>query len=104
MSLDKYCNACEAFPIVCDEAVFESYWQSADFVPFDPDRFDEESARAGRIDTGPVVVLSPIELRLEPFQERLLDQIRLSRARGHHRVADDDCGFCRDGRHCGQAD
>ena len=67
------------------EAVFESYWQSADFVPFDPDRFDEESARAGRIDTGPVVVLSPIELRLEPFQERLLDQIRLSRARGHHR-------------------
>ncbi len=30
------------------EAVFESYWQSADFVPYDPDRFDEETARAGR--------------------------------------------------------
>jgi superfamily II DNA or RNA helicase/HKD family nuclease len=67
------------------EAVFESYWQSADFVPYDPDQFDEETARAGGTDTGPVVVLSPIELRLEPFQERLLEQISLSRARGHHR-------------------
>ena len=67
------------------EAVFESYWQSADFVPYDPDQFDEETERAGRTDTGPVVVLSPIELRLEPFQERLLEQISLSRGRGHHR-------------------
>ncbi len=67
------------------EAVFESYWQSADFVPYDPTQFDEELQRAGRIDTGPTVVLSPIELRLEPFQERLLEQIELSRERGHHR-------------------
>ena len=67
------------------EAVFESYWQSADFVPYDPNQFDEETERAGRTDTGPVVVLSPIELRLEPFQERLLEQISLSRGRGHHR-------------------
>ena len=40
------------------EAVFESYWQSADFVPYDPNQFDEETERAGRTDTGPVVVLS----------------------------------------------
>lgn len=63
------------------EAVFESYWQSADFVPYDRERFDAETKRA----PGTVVVLSPIELRLEPFQERLLEQITLSRARGHHR-------------------
>ncbi len=67
------------------EAVFESYWQSADFVPFDAAEFDAESRRAGRIDTGPTVILSPIELRLEPFQERLLEKIALSRGRGHHR-------------------
>ncbi len=64
------------------EAVVESYWQSADFVPYDCDQFDKQMART---DTGPVVVLSPVELRLEPFQERLLEQITLSRARGHHR-------------------
>lgn len=67
------------------EAVFESYWQSADFVPYDRERFDAEAERAGRTDSGPVVLLSPIELRLEPFQERLLEQITLSRARGHRR-------------------
>lgn len=67
------------------EAVFESYWQSADFVPFDGTEFEAETRRAGRIDTGPNVILSPIELRLEPFQERLLEKISLSRSRGHHR-------------------
>lgn len=67
------------------EAVFESYWQSTDFVPFDAEQFEVESRRSGRIDTGPAVILSPIELRLEPFQERLLEKIALSRARGHHR-------------------
>ncbi|MEZ0339871.1 DUF3427 domain-containing protein [Mycobacterium sp. pV006] len=67
------------------EAVFESYWQSVDFVPYDPTQFDEALKRAGRTDTGPTVILSPIELRPEPFQERLLEQIELSRERGHHR-------------------
>jgi superfamily II DNA or RNA helicase len=67
------------------EAVFESYWQSADFDDYDADEFDAETKRAGRIDTGPTVVLSPIELRLEPFQERLLEKIALSRSRNHHR-------------------
>ncbi len=67
------------------QAVFESYWQSADFVAFDAAEFEAESRRAGRVDTGPTVILSPIELRLEPFQERLLEKISLSRSRGHHR-------------------
>ncbi len=67
------------------EAVFASYWESADFVPFNAAEFEAESRRAGRIDTGPNVILSPIEIRLEPFQERLLEQISLSRGRGHHR-------------------
>lgn len=64
------------------EAVFESYWQSSDFVPYNREQFDKVVART---DTGPAVYLSPIELRLEPFQERLLEQISLSRGRGHHR-------------------
>src|SRR6185436_12673635 len=35
--------------------------------------------------SGPRLLLSPIELRPEPFQERLLEQIELSRESGHHR-------------------
>jgi superfamily II DNA or RNA helicase/HKD family nuclease len=67
------------------EAVFESYWESNDFVPFDAVEFEEETRRVGGGDLGPTVIISPIELRLEPFQERLLEQISLSRSRGHHR-------------------
>jgi superfamily II DNA or RNA helicase/HKD family nuclease len=67
------------------EAIFESYWQSKDFVSYDPKQFDDELLRAGEGDSGTKFVLSPIELRLEPFQERLLEQIELARARGHHR-------------------
>ncbi|MGV0617340.1 DEAD/DEAH box helicase family protein, partial [Mycolicibacterium elephantis] len=67
------------------EAMFESYWQGGDFIPYDPDQFDMETRRATHTDKGPHVVLSPIELRLEPFQERLLEQISVSRTKGHHR-------------------
>lgn len=65
-------------------AVFESYWASGDFVPYDRAQFASalEAARAPRTLTS---VLSPIELRLEPFQERLLERIELSRQAGHHR-------------------
>ncbi len=66
-------------------AVFESYWAAGDFVPYDPDQFDDERERAGRVDSGPRVFLSPIEVRPFPFQERLLELIELSRQRGHHR-------------------
>ncbi len=42
------------------------------------------TGRRGPID-GPHVILSPIELRPCPFQERLLELIELSRQHGHHR-------------------
>lgn len=64
------------------EAVFESYWNSQDFVPYQRERFLEATASER---PAPVVWLSPVELRLEPFQERLLEQIALSRHRGFHR-------------------
>lgn len=66
-------------------AVFESYWENGDFIPYNVDQFEDEQRRAGGIDRGPQVVLSPIELRPMPFQERLLELIEVSRERGHHR-------------------
>lgn len=64
------------------EAVFESYWQSDDFRPFDAEEFREITrVRAD----GPRVYLSPIEIKPEPFQARLLELIELSRLRGYHR-------------------
>jgi superfamily II DNA or RNA helicase len=71
-------------PDVIDKvaAVFESYWNSGDFVPYDAKTFAAETTRPS---SGPSIFLSPIELRPEPFQERLLEQIALARERGHHR-------------------
>jgi HKD family nuclease len=71
-------------PDVIDKvaAVFESYWNSGDFVPYDAETFAAETTRSP---SGSSVFLSPIELRAEPFQERLLEQIALARERGHHR-------------------
>ncbi|MEO7572296.1 MAG: phospholipase D-like domain-containing protein, partial [Acidimicrobiales bacterium] len=67
------------------KAVFDSYWEAGDFVDYDAAQFDEEQARTGRTDSGPLVILSPIELRPAPFQERLLEQIDVARTKGHHR-------------------
>ncbi|HWY16953.1 MAG TPA: DUF3427 domain-containing protein [Rhizomicrobium sp.] len=64
-------------------AVFDSYWHFDDFVPFDLNQFSEQAKRQ-RSRPDPTY-LSPIELRPEPFQERLLEQIALSRQRGFHR-------------------
>ena len=66
-------------------AVFDSYWAGGDFVPYRPEEFEREHVRAAGADRGPQVILSPIELRPLPFQERLLELIALSRQRGHHR-------------------
>ncbi len=65
------------------EAVFESYWNSGDFIDYDSEVFAQETARGN--DGNVTLVLSPIELRPEPFQERLLEEIAVSRERGHHR-------------------
>jgi superfamily II DNA or RNA helicase/HKD family nuclease len=64
-------------------AVFESYWAAHDFLPYDADQFDRETDRAAP--RGATVLLSPIEVSLEPFQERLLELIAVARQRGHHR-------------------
>ena len=62
--------------------VFESYWASGDFESFDRDEFQRRTATAG---PSPSLLLSPIEIELRPFQERLLEQLELSRNQGHHR-------------------
>ncbi len=64
-------------------AVFDSYWESSDFLPYDPHDFEERTGEARR--GGPVVFLSPVDIRPLPFQERLLEQLAVSRQRGHHR-------------------
>lgn len=62
-------------------AVFESYWNGGDFVAYEREQFLARTA----VERGPDLLLSPIELRPEPFQERLLEQLALSRQQGHHR-------------------
>lgn len=66
-------------------AVFESYWESTDFVPYDPGQFAEETLRQRPTDEDQVVILPGLELRPEPFQERLLELVALARQQGHHR-------------------
>ena len=51
--------------------------------PYEREEFPARTARAD--DRGPQLAMSPVELRPEPFQERLLEQIALSRRCGHHR-------------------
>jgi superfamily II DNA or RNA helicase len=63
-------------------AVFDSYWELPDFEAYDKVRFAEAT---GRDRTGPTLLLSPTEIRLEPFQERLLEQVELARQQGNHR-------------------
>jgi superfamily II DNA or RNA helicase/HKD family nuclease len=72
-------------PDVIDKvaAVFEAYWNSGDFVPYDRDEF--LSRTSGDAQSSSSIVLSPVELRPEPFQERMLEQIALARECGHHR-------------------
>src|SRR5206468_9656757 len=64
-------------------AVFETYWHSGDFVPYDRGQFLARTESEGG--PTPQITLSPVELRPEPCQERLLEQIALARSRGHHR-------------------
>lgn len=63
-------------------AVFDSYWSNEDFRPFDEAEFRELTQTPS---SGPRIYLSPVEIRPEPFQSRLLEQIELARLQGHHR-------------------
>ncbi|MEI2816852.1 MAG: phospholipase D-like domain-containing protein [Microthrixaceae bacterium] len=67
------------------DAVFDSYWGSGDYHPYDAAQFLDEQERSGRTDSrGPHVMLSPIELRPLPFQERLLDLLEVVAREQHH--------------------
>ena len=61
-------------------AVFDAYWESPDFEAYDRTTFLERVEQ--RQPDGPVW---PTELRLQPFQEALLQQIEVSRRFGFHR-------------------
>jgi superfamily II DNA or RNA helicase/HKD family nuclease len=63
-------------------AVFESYWAQDEFEPYERQRFVEA---IGRERPRPMLRLTPTELRLEPFQERLLEQLAIARDAGRHR-------------------
>jgi superfamily II DNA or RNA helicase/HKD family nuclease len=65
------------------EAVFESYWESGDFLPYDAVQFHAAVERPERM--GSLAAFSPIGIRLEPFQERLLELIAVAREQGRHR-------------------
>ena len=63
-------------------ATFEIYWNDGDFVPYKRAQFVARTQASG---DQHALELSPFELHPKPFQERLLEQIALSRQRGHHR-------------------
>ncbi len=63
------------------EAVFEAYWASGDFVPFVATEFRERSQRSSGMGSTPVL---PIDVRLHPFQERLLEEVNVARTRGRN--------------------
>ena len=63
-------------------AVFDSYWASGDFVAFDHGQF---LARTEAQQPDSTLMLSPVEIVLLPFQERLLEQVDLARALGRQR-------------------
>jgi superfamily II DNA or RNA helicase len=72
-------------PDVIDKmsAVFEAYWHNADFRPYQREEF--RSLTQTQPSQGPTLFLPPTELRPEPFQERLLEQIAVARSQGFHR-------------------
>jgi superfamily II DNA or RNA helicase/HKD family nuclease len=71
-------------PDVIDKvaAVFGGYWASDDFPPYEREAFERAVGGETR---GPGSVLSPVEVRPEPFQQRLLEQIAMARVAGRHR-------------------
>lgn len=63
-------------------AVFDSYWESDGFVAYEPTDFEERTKSRHE---GPQIFLSPVEVRPYLFQEKLLEQLAVSRQQGHHR-------------------
>ena len=68
------------------DAVFESYWAERRLRPLRRrPSFSAPRPSGHASDDQATHALSPIEIRLEPFQERLLELIAVSRDAGHHR-------------------
>jgi superfamily II DNA or RNA helicase len=65
-------------------ALFDSYWEQNDFQRYTRDQFDSAIERANH-GKATALTLPPTDIRLEPFQERLLEQISIAREQGHHR-------------------
>lgn len=65
------------------QAAYDSAWENGDFVPYDPSTFARAVQRQDKNE--PQLLLPPVELRLEPFQDQLLEQVAASRERGFHR-------------------
>lgn len=63
-------------------AVFEAYWEGGDFLRFDAGEYER---RTRKTEPKALLLLPPVEIRLEPFQERLLEEIEVARERGQHR-------------------
>lgn len=67
-------------------AVFDGYWESGDFVAYDPAAFTRAITAEGRPPgSSGATELPPFELTAHPFQSRLLERIEVSRHQGHHR-------------------
>jgi superfamily II DNA or RNA helicase len=62
-------------------AVFDSYWEGGDFNLFDAEEFVANTKRGTATQR---TFLAPLDIRLYPFQERLLEQVAVSTARGRH--------------------
>jgi len=65
------------------EAVFNSYWQNESFRDYDPVEFLEHQEIQGR--SGSFDFISPLQIVLRPFQERLLELVAVERNHGHHK-------------------
>jgi superfamily II DNA or RNA helicase/HKD family nuclease len=63
-------------------AVFDSYWENVDFQDYEPEAFRVALARTDKVAR---TLVSPVAIRLEPFQERLLELIQVSRSKDYHR-------------------
>jgi len=70
-------------PHVIDKmkAVFDTYWESHDFVRYDPDEFDRRTTST----SSQGQFIAPVAIQPLPFQSRMLELLQLERERGRHR-------------------
>lgn len=62
-------------------AVFDSYWESNDFSPYDPEEFDRRTTPSQTSSQ----FVAPVSIQPLPFQSRMLELLQLERERGRHK-------------------